>query len=299
MSSIQLRLEDDASPAFAEKVVGILNPAIATDSHESHAEAAAALNSLFIEDYTAQKTAGSFLWWFWDLIHDLARQIPYNRPEQDRLAAIINNLTKLLSKTVDLGENWGASSVQVWAKLPMFGNTFREKLDDDDTRVSDESSKKERRINLQAFAARVASFGHFPFEVYAIWALVDALEGTMTPIRGAPDEVNSDPTAVEDISYKVKCAAVWTIHAGHLLYGRDEEIPGATAGPLWKLDKKEAMKLRRKFRGTDGLCSERWKLWKERFGVVRNDDRLDDETRGIAGEAYRVMEKTEDQSNNK
>lgn len=129
--------------------------------------------------------------------------------------------------------------------------------------------------------------------MYAIWAMVDALEGTMTPVRGAPDEVNEDPTAVEDVLYKVQIAAAWMIHAGHTLYGRDEEVDGATAGPLWKLPKKEAIKLRRKTRGTDGLCPQRWKLWKERFAVVRDTDTLNAQVRREAENAYVAMEKIE------
>lgn len=132
-----------------------------------------------------------------------------------------------------------------------------------------------------------------PFEVYAIWALVDALEGTMTPIRGAPDEINEDVAAVEDLSYKARIAAVWMIYCGHILYGRDEEIPGATAGPLWRLSKKEATALRRKLRGTDGLSLQRWQMWKNRFAAIRDRDSLEAKVRTKAGDAYSAMEKAE------
>lgn len=112
----------------------------------------------------------------------------------------------------------------------------------------------------------------------------------MTPIRGAPDEINEDPAAVKDISYKTKSAAAWVIQAGHLMYGRDEEIHGATAGPLWKLSKKEGIKLRRKTKGTDGFCLERWQLWKERFGVIRDATELDSDIRKEAEQAWRAMD---------
>jgi hypothetical protein len=51
--------------------------------------------------------------------------------------------------------------------------------------------------------------------VYAIWAFVDALEGTMRPIRDAPDEVTDNPAAVRDLAYKTQIAASWMIHTGH------------------------------------------------------------------------------------
>lgn len=162
-----------------------------------------------------------------------------------------------------------------------------------DPRAPSEEARKDRQVNLQAYAARVAGLGLVPLETNAIWALVDALEGTVKPVRGAPDEINSDPAAVEDITHKTRIAAAWMVHAGHLLHGRDEVVSGATAGPLWKLDKQEAVKMRRKFKGTDGLCAERWQLWKERFAVIRDAEGLGEKARKDAGDAYLAMEKIE------
>ncbi|GKT51269.1 uncharacterized protein ColSpa_11450 [Colletotrichum spaethianum] len=296
MSCVNLHLEDDGAPAFASKVIDKLNHALASTISTSPDEAAAALDALLGQDYAQHGTAGSFLWWFWDLVHDLARQVPYDSPQQDRLVAVIKALTCLPCNSVNLGEEWGASdenSVAPWAKFPMFGNTLGEKLDDGDLKAPGEYQRKERRVNLQAYAARVMGLCLVPLETYAIWALVDALEGAVTPVRGAPDATNPDPAAVEDISYKARSAASWMVHAGHVLHGRDEEIRGVTAGPLWKLDKKEATKLRRKFKGTNGLCPQRWQLWKERFVAVRDAEGLDGRAREDAGNAFAVMEKVE------
>lgn len=163
----------------------------------------------------------------------------------------------------------------------------------DDPRAGGEKQKKERGVNLQAYAARITGLGLIPFEVYAIWALVDALEGTMRPIRGAPEEVDDDPAAIGDLLYKVSAASSWMIYAGGRLYRRDEEVRGATAGPLWKLDKKEAIKLQRRFKGTNGLCPQRWRLWKERFAAIRDADRLDTKVRSEAGDAYAAIDQLE------
>jgi hypothetical protein len=161
-------------------------------------------------------------------------------------------------------------------------------------KAATDAMKRERRINLQAYAARVTGLCNLRFQIDALWALVDALEGTMLPIRGAPDQVNEDPAAVVDLPYCVKVSSIWVTHAGHLLYGRDEEIYGATSRPLWKLDKKEGIRLRRKLKGTNGLCPERWKLWKKRFGVIRDTDGLDIAARKDAGDAYITMERIEE-----
>lgn len=146
---------------------------------------------------------------------------------------------------------------------------------------------------MQTYAARVTGAGLAPLEMYAIWAFTDALEGEMTLIRAAPDEVNPDPAAVPDLSFKVAVAAAWAIHAGDVLYGRDEEIRATQGGPLWRLDKKEGLRLKRKYRGTQGLCPERWALWKSRFGVIRDSDKVDEETRRRAGEAVDAMDRIE------
>ncbi|KAF4869392.1 hypothetical protein CGCSCA1_v011442 [Colletotrichum siamense] len=295
MSGVQLQIPGDA-PAFAGQVVEILNSVLGSSSQKlSSEDAAREIDELFNQQYQTDGTAGSFLWWFWDLVHDLALQIPYNSQEQEQLTAVIKSLHELPPKTVSLGQEWGsdgADSVPVWTGLPMFGNTFREKLDTVNLQTSAEQDKQ-KTVNLQAYAARVAGLGLVPFEMYAIWAFVDALEGTMKPIRGGPDEIDSDPSAVPDISFKVAIAANWMKYAGHRLYGRDEEVHGATAGPLWKLDKKEAAKLRRKLRGTDGICPERWALWKERFAAIRDAQGVDDAARDNAKAAFDVMEEIE------
>lgn len=162
-----------------------------------------------------------------------------------------------------------------------------------DTNAPEDADKNERFLNLQTYAARIFGAGLAPLEVYAIWALTDALEGRMTPIRGAPDEINPDPTAVEDLPFKTAAAAAWVVYAGRVLHGRDEEIHGSLGGPLWKLDKKEAAKQRRTYKGTQGLCPERWQLWKERFAVIRDSEKVDEVTRKRAAGAVDAMEQVE------
>ncbi|KAJ0337586.1 hypothetical protein COL154_013115 [Colletotrichum chrysophilum] len=285
MSPVKLQLEDPGAPDYAGEVIDILNPAIASNSPSSQKEAALAIDALCKRECTAAGSAGGFLWWFWDLVHDLSRQLPYDSEEQDRLAAVIRSLTDLPPRNVSLGEEWGsgdASTVELWTNLPMFGNTFREKLDDDDSAASSEDLKKSRRVNLDAYAARVAGLCHLPFEVYAIWALVNALEDTHFNKSGPALE---NQVARKARDHKLMSAAVWMIHAGHLLYGRDEQISGATIGPMWKQ--------RRMLNGTDGLSPERWQFWKARFAVLRDADSLDAQSCRVAGGAYTMMEKLE------
>ncbi|KAL8287757.1 hypothetical protein RB601_004302 [Gaeumannomyces tritici] len=291
---------DEASES-AREALRILNAMLPpAQPMSTAAEAAAALDDLCASDAKEQGEAGSFLWWFWDLVHEFGRVLPHEDTEaHDRLAAVVATLHNLpADRMVRLGERWGdvgEEEIAPWKGLPMFGNTLREKMDDGDSKASSEVERKQRHINLQAYAARVAGYGIVPLEMYAIWALVDALEGTMEPVRGAPDEVNANPASVKDLSIKMACAAAWMIHAGHMLHGRNEEVSGATAGPLWRIqDKKEAAKLGRKLKGKDGLCPERWALWKERFAAVRDAaEGVDDAARKQAGAAFARMEEIE------
>lgn len=141
--------------------------------------------------------------------------------------------------------------------------------------------------------ARITGLRLLSLECYTIWTLIDALEGVMTHVRGAPDVVNPDPTAVENLPFKVAAAAEWIDHAGHVLYGRDEEINNTDGGPLWRLDKKEARKVRRRYKGTKGLCPARWELWYKRFGVIYDDKGVDVSTREVAGQARRSMKRVQ------
>lgn len=131
MSELHLRVLDEGAPAFADKVVEILNSALSSATSTSPDEAARALDDLCNQDYIEHGTAGSFLWWFWDLFHDLACQVPYDSSNQDKLATVVKALHDLPPRTLKLGEGWGVDdggSAQVWTGLPMFGNTFREKV---------------------------------------------------------------------------------------------------------------------------------------------------------------------------
>ncbi|PVH93867.1 hypothetical protein DM02DRAFT_694795 [Periconia macrospinosa] len=287
---VTLRIEGNQEGEFSEKVVAILDSTLPPGSTSEPLDAAKSLNELF-KSHSGSPDA--FLWRFWDLFHDLARQLPYDGPENERMAVIVKELHALDPVPVVL-EDWGGDTVQVWRDLPLFRATIDEQWCADQN-APDGVDLKQRQLNLQTYAARVFSYNLVPLEQYAIWALTEALEGTMTPIRGAPDEENPDPSAVEDLPFKTAVASAWMIHGGTVMYGRDEEVHGTLGGPLWRLEKKVAVKLRRKYKGTQGLCADRWQLWKERFGVIRDSGKVDEITQKRAAEAYDVMEKIERQ----
>ena len=155
------------------------------------------------------------------------------------------------------------------------------------------SDRKQRWLNMHAYAARIFGLGLAPFEAFAIWTLTDAVEGVMIPVRGSPDLVSRDPSTIEDLPFKAAAAAAWIKYSGTSLYGRDEPVPGTDRGPLWRLRKKEAIKPRRKFKGTQGLCLERWLLWKAQFGEIGRCDSVDGHIQTLAKETVALMDKIE------
>ncbi|RYP42616.1 hypothetical protein DL768_010313 [Monosporascus sp. mg162] len=135
------------------------------------------------------------------------------------------------TNTVEL-DHWGED--QLWSDLALFGPTLREKFDSKPSVPVGDDEKRPSPRPADVCSSR-CGFGFAPLDMYAIWAFTDALEGEMTPVRGAPDEINPDPAAVKDLPFKVAIAAAWAFHAGRVLYGRDEEIHGTLGWPLWML----------------------------------------------------------------
>lgn len=77
-------------------------------------------------------------------------------------------------------------------------------------------------------------------------------------------------------------ASDWITYAGEkllFLSQNNEPLSGNSAGPLWE--------------GKQGLCLERWHLWKERFFEASRTETLNDETRKLAQDTKRVMDELE------
>ncbi|KAI8712788.1 hypothetical protein NCS52_01378000 [Fusarium sp. LHS14.1] len=289
MSSIQLKVEVDDAPDFADDVVDILNAVLAAKS--TTIQAAKAVDSLCTEE----SDPATFLALFWEFLHSLARQIPYDSQDQDLLAAVVQALDELPPRTVTFKAGWGETTDHAG---PLWGNLretvaahFYDAFGDSDLPASGEEHRKQRKLNLNAFAASVTSLLKLSTQMYFLWAMVDGLEGTMTFVWGAPDVINEDPAVVDE--YDIKAAIAWMIHAAHVFYGRDQEVRGGGGGPLWMLPKKEGLRLRRKYKGTDGLCPLRWQLWKDRLAVFRDTETLDAQLRKEAGDAYAALEAAE------
>lgn len=104
MSSIQLKVEVENAPDFADDVVDILNSVLAVKS--TPVQAAKDLNSLCTEE----SDPSIFLALFWEFFHPLARQIPCDSRDQDLLAAVVQALDQLPPRIVTFKAGWAETS---------------------------------------------------------------------------------------------------------------------------------------------------------------------------------------------
>ncbi|KAB8275843.1 hypothetical protein BDV30DRAFT_247036 [Aspergillus minisclerotigenes] len=275
MDQIQLKIETPAPHDFEAPIQTIINAAIQSTNPSPAKDAALALDAVYL-DYikNPDKDPEGVLTLFWELIN--------------KLVNIVQELADITSEQTILNQ-------KLWRNLPYFSCEFPqtwEAVSPD----ADDNEKKRRFVNLQAYAARILGLGLCSLETYAIWALSDVAEGVMIPVRGSPDLVSADPKDVDQLPFKAAAAAVWILYAGHALYGRDEAIGGTQGDPLWMLPKGERRKLRRKFRGTQGLCLDRWLLWKQQFAAIRDGGSVDTETRRIAENVVETMDRVDGHS---
>ncbi|KAF2689368.1 hypothetical protein K458DRAFT_439719 [Lentithecium fluviatile CBS 122367] len=139
------------------------------------------------------------------------------------------------------------------------------------------------------FLARLTQDGLFDSSLFAFWTLSEALEQNITD-SGEEDDMAA--TMVQKIDAFVPAAAVWVIGAGKALYEQKEDNHpkhGKKATMLEDLKDHESMWPR-----SARFSRERWAFWKQRFGEIAAMETIGEETRKVANEAVRAMEKIED-----
>ncbi|KAJ1715203.1 hypothetical protein NYO67_2645 [Aspergillus flavus] len=289
MDQIQLRIETPAPHDFEAPIQTIINAAIQSTNPSPAKDAALTLDAVYLDYITSpNKDPEGVLTLFWELINSFASQIPYESPAQEKLVNIVQELADITSEQTILNQ-------KLWRNLPYFSSEFPQTWEVVSP-SADDKEKKRRFVNLQAYAARILGLGLSSLKTYAIWALSDVAEGVMIPVRGSPDLVSADPKDVDQLPFKAAAVGVWILYAGNALHGRDEAIGGTQGGPLWMLPKAERRKLRRKFRGTQGLCLDRWLLWKQQFAAIRDCGSVDTETRRIAENVVETMDRVDGHS---
>lgn len=215
-----------------------------------------------------KESGGSFLWEFWELFFDTTRQIHYDDPTQDRLVQLIIALRELDCKTTFEGRNFQGK--RIWADLPQFDWVAVEFIGTLGRYTADYN-------NFSIFGAHLTREGVSDFSLWAIWALRPALEEEPDP------RARNYKSYGTDLDRHIPLAAKWVAVAGENLYKSNEAFGGmAKGGRLWK--------------GNGGFSTGRWLFWKSRFKEVHENVMARDETRRIASETKKVMERLDGES---
>ena len=125
MASVQLKIEDPHPADFAPQILDIFNTSIRSDNPISPESAAQSLHDLYLEQSQKVDGPAGFIWWFWEFVHDLPKQIPYDSPQQDVFVAVIKALRDRPSEAVEL-EQWG--TYQLWRDLPLLAPVLTDKF---------------------------------------------------------------------------------------------------------------------------------------------------------------------------
>ncbi|RLL94446.1 hypothetical protein CFD26_100270 [Aspergillus turcosus] len=260
MSSLHLELKDDDPWFIEEKIFKILLDYL-QDPTAAPAATAQALDRLFPanrpdEDQPAgepREDPGSFLWHFWGVVHDVAQQIPYTAPEQDRLVELIKALKGLSSETKSVYLASWHQIFELWGDLPMLGPTFRD-MCECIVSLNDEE-EREHWQNLNAYAARLTRDGSADLIFFAEYAIQGLLEEDLEHglVEGAPGSI---------LECRVAVAAEWVIHCGQRLVAQEEE----------------------------GIEAENWQKCKETFSNVSAKPSMSPHTRERVQKAMQVME---------
>ncbi|KAI0854774.1 hypothetical protein F4860DRAFT_507974 [Xylaria cubensis] len=254
MSAITLRqCEEDPN---RKDIFGILNKQLQPGNTVPVSQAATSFTQ------SVKKPDEKFFWGFWNDIFDVAQQITYSNPAQDKLVQFVRELT-LVPETGD--KVWEA---RVWTDLPILGAAIREQLN--------REVAEDAQISFHAFVARLLQAGISPgSETTAIWMLRDALEQNVTSTGKGGD----------DIDRTLKTAAVYIEYAGATL------VQKLALQPEPQLDETQQRMLKggELWKGKSGLTMDRWKFWGKRFRE-QAENATGQETKDLALHAAKLIE---------
>jgi hypothetical protein len=108
-------------------------------------------------------------------------------------------------------------------------------------------------------------------KLYAIWAMRAGLETPLKDIK------------LEERDETLRAAALWIEFCGEHLHPLQQ---------IWEPDARKGDVARggTLYDGPKGFCKERWELWRERFGVLNQEDGLQEKTKEMLGDAKKKMD---------
>lgn len=217
----------------------------------------------------------------------LILKISYNNPEyQDKLVSTLVDMAHLPSamKPGDNGQGGPLilHDMEVWKDLPLLGWEIQRHWDDSIPLPGSDIVKREaailKIINVNRFVALLVATDEPAFIADAWFALVTLRVALETPWVHMRED--------EPLEAWIPAAAAWIEVLGAEIYEWDDEyesgrLVGAPGrgGPLWK--------------GKHGFSTERWKLWRERFGETAKKEDEPDHVRRVAEDSELMMKEIE------
>ncbi|KAF2794083.1 hypothetical protein K505DRAFT_324988 [Melanomma pulvis-pyrius CBS 109.77] len=214
---------------------------------------------------------------FYSILHS-AKRIPWT--ETDGHTKLVELVKRLKTPS--------AEDVDHFSGIPNWGMATREVLNDSPGAGAGYSVPEVHAwTNVNYFLARIEKeriLGSLE-PIYGLYALREALEKAHKD--DGPNDAHKPGTVIEKYNAYVPAAAVWVLVLRKDLYELEKDMAPtnpnqgnpARGGELWK--------------GKAEFSKERWALWKKRFGEIRKQEELDQETRDIAREAFEAMDQVD------
>ncbi|KAB2580616.1 hypothetical protein DBV05_g859 [Lasiodiplodia theobromae] len=254
--------EDEDEPWVIEhRIFDVLSEYLQPTSQASPAEVALKFNELFQLNQRENEKANpeGFLWQLWDIVFNVAEQVPYSHTSQDRLVELIAAL-----RDAHFQPN-------PFAELKCMGPALTERFNQISTEppTSDDGEGSNPWKNLNALAARLTRAGFGVRSRDAVIAFSLALENRPHPRSRAYQERG------RALNFHVPIAADWMQKCARELY-LQMKSGESVEGPPWK--------------GKRGIFDERWNFWKEQFGdIAEREDACEDAVREGARLAAQKM----------
>lgn len=229
------------------------------------------------------------LWNLWYSVLHVAKRVPWReRAQHERLLDLVKAFKALpdppqpTPMTVPLSRDWIWSEGTLWSSLLMLGPSARETWNDSPGCGAGFSLPEIHAwANVNAFIALVTDKSIADFWLYAIWAMLDALEDDAPRIGGNHHQV----TVATKLDALLPVAAVWVQIAGKQMYEK-AQLADADRRDISAVEAEEDSDKR-------DFTKKRWALWKRQLSIMALRDYLSVETKQLMFETVEVMERIE------
>ncbi|KAJ3110802.1 hypothetical protein HDU96_006264 [Phlyctochytrium bullatum] len=215
----------------------------------------------------------SFLLELWEAFAKIAQQIPIGNRAMVGLVEVLEALQKVEAAEGEVKlELWG--TFKLWEDMPLFGPAMHDVVDGFDHSTPD---SQVRWRNLHAYLSLITASPTLNLDqsIYGLSIISGILEGTP----------HHHPTKPPILSFqglkehKMAIMEMWIENTGRRWFENPEMIKAGPHGPLWSV--------------STGNGADRWKLWRDRLGLLAVDGDVSEESRSVAKRTLALMDAAE------